>query len=156
MTHDDATNGRSQTNVGPLRWAREKLRRSEKSGFFIPSVLIAWSFELLYGFTSAGWLMGLRIFAILWFGSGAAFFVGSIVGFVFGVPKSRPTSLSASAGSVVYHDNTNLEEVSDWLTKLIIGVGLVEINKITIFIGQCGETLGTSIDPSGRFGGSVI
>jgi tetratricopeptide (TPR) repeat protein len=46
-------------------------------------------------------------------------------------------------------DNTNLEEVSDWLTKIIVGVGLVELKQIPhgirqltdFFIKECGNEL---------------
>lgn len=32
--------------------------------------------------------------------------------------------------SVSYHPNTNLEEISDWLTKILVGVGLTQIDAI--------------------------
>ncbi|MGC2619368.1 MAG: hypothetical protein WA414_10040 [Acidobacteriaceae bacterium] len=46
-------------------------------------------------------------------------------------------------------DNTNLEEVSDWLTKIIVGVGLVELKDVPhgirqlsdFFIQECGNEL---------------
>lgn len=45
--------------------------------------------------------------------------------------------------------NTNLERVSDWLTKAIIGVGLVELKKIPDFIGQ-GATYVAGTQPQPR------
>ncbi len=32
------------------------------------------------------------------------------------------------------NDNTNLEEVSDWLTKIIVGLGLVELKQLPIYL----------------------
>lgn len=139
----------SKGQAGILQWARRGLKNSAKSGFFILTVLVAWILELIYGLSSSSWPDGLRTFTILWFGSGAAFFLGSIGGFLFGIPKSQPSTEK-------YNDNTNLEEVSDWLTKLIIGIGLIEMEKIVAFVAQCGAALGKAIDPSDQFGGSAI
>src|SRR5215207_3296326 len=68
----------------------------------------------------------LEIFAVGSIAFGAAFGVGALVGFLFGIPRrfQREGSDPALGGLVV---NTNLEQISDWLTKIIVGVGLVEI-----------------------------
>ena len=123
--------------------------------------------ELFYGFTLAGFVGGIRIFCLLWFASGAAFFVGTIGGFLFGVPKAKTeldsakTLLAASPSRIVsdhpqYIDNTNLEEVSDWLTKIIVGLSLAQFNKIITFLSYIGDTVGKSVDPSGQYGSKVI
>lgn len=64
-----------------------------------------------------------------------------LVGFIFGVPFSRdsPSATSKSAEesqqsesrgiSSTYRPNTSLEQISDWLTKILVGVGLVEIKE---------------------------
>jgi hypothetical protein len=41
------------------------------------------------------------------------------------VSVAPPTAVQRTLGGV----NTNLEEISDWLTKIIVGVGLVELQK---------------------------
>lgn len=51
---------------------------------------------------------------------------GGFLGFLFGIPRSR----SVQATDATYQPNTNLEQVSDWLTKIIIGVSLVEMRTI--------------------------
>jgi hypothetical protein len=60
---------------------------------------------------------------------------GALVGFIFAVPRSQPPS--GTPGSKSEHDkrpllvaNTNLEQISDWLTKIIVGVGLVEAKTL--------------------------
>jgi hypothetical protein len=85
---------------------------------------------------------------------------GGLLGFLFGVPYTRDsgassaapnegvsaigatsTSLGTEAGNpsmppqsappgIQYRPNTSLEQISDWLTKMIVGVGLVEIKEI--------------------------
>lgn len=51
----------------------------------------------------------------------ANFWILGIVGFLFSLPPSNPQDGA----------NQSLEEVSDWLTKLIIGAGLVESKNVT-------------------------
>tara|TARA_R110000850_G_scaffold200600_1_gene326696 strand:- start:817 stop:1767 length:951 start_codon:yes stop_codon:yes gene_type:complete len=62
---------------------------------------------------------------------------GFFVGFLFGIPRVLQSSGplpedSGSNGSSGYNQqvNTNLEQISDWLTKIIVGVGLVELRSI--------------------------
>jgi hypothetical protein len=82
--------------------------------------------------------------------SGAALGLGAVAGFLFGIPKSRrdPSAretegsskdASSREGSPKdgqqaqgrrYSRNANLEDVSDWLTKILVGVGLIELTRI--------------------------
>lgn len=95
--------------------------------------------------------------------AGAFLLAGFLSGFVFGIPRvskdsgslslsehrpggtppdgSPKKSLKSGYGAV--EANSNLVEISDWLTKIIVGVGLVQLNKIpakiqelTIYIGN--------------------
>jgi hypothetical protein len=74
--------------------------------------------------------------------AGASALVGGTLGFLFGIPRTlqqdgertstepnRPVSASAT-GHIDYRANTNLEQISDWLTKILVGVGLTQINEI--------------------------
>jgi hypothetical protein len=62
---------------------------------------------------------------------------GFLVGFLFGIPrvlqandtKSADKEKSARPG-YAQRVNTNLEQISDWLTKIIVGLGLVQLRKI--------------------------
>jgi hypothetical protein len=72
--------------------------------------------------------------------AGAALVFGSFLGFLFAVPRAQP---EASEGltrgerrrrSLVI--NTNLEQISDWLTKTIVGVTLVELGRILPALGR--------------------
>jgi len=67
------------------------------------------------------------------------------VGFVFGIPKSlqqkeTPAKDDARSGESLmersaYRGNTNLEEISDWLTKILVGVGLTQLLRIPGSLG---------------------
>ncbi len=70
--------------------------------------------------------------------------VGGLLGFLFGIPRSLqasdastgPASKLQSARSanddqaVTYRANTNLEQISDWLTKILVGVGLTQLTVL--------------------------
>jgi hypothetical protein len=75
-----------------------------------------------------------RQFGAAFFLAGACFFVGLLIGFIFGIPRTGAADPGQAAGSSAagrpsYVPNTNLEDVSDWLTKLLIGVGLVQLSS---------------------------
>ena len=67
--------------------------------------------------------------------AGASLAAGAVLGFIFGVPKSQSASATGSIGPAgndgqQYGANTNLEQISDWLAKTIVGVSLVELSKL--------------------------
>ncbi len=82
---------------------------------------------------------------------------GMAVGFLFGVPKVRQGADPESAGragepgasraAVDYQQrvNTNLEEISDWLTKILVGMGLVNLKQLPDALWQLGRTVGDSL-----------
>lgn len=63
--------------------------------------------------------------ALLAFAFGLA---GGFLGFLFGIPRriSEDGSAAKANGGSDYQLSTNLTQVSDWLTKVIVGVSLVE------------------------------
>jgi hypothetical protein len=115
---------------------------------FIAVILWAWAAE------------SLRILSLAMLLFGGTILVGAVLGLLFGIPKSvsDPTSAPparpqgrASARSPArvpatkegeehppaeaaprssYMVNTNLEQISDWLTKIIVGVSLTQIPTI--------------------------
>jgi uncharacterized membrane protein len=58
---------------------------------------------------------------------------GALIGFVFGVP--RWVGSRADRRDELYRPNANIEKLSDWLTKIVVGVGLVEFHQIGPTIG---------------------
>jgi hypothetical protein len=66
---------------------------------------------------------------------------GLLIGLVFGVP--RALSQDTEIGSERYGPNTNLEQISDWLTKILVGVGLTQFRAI----GDAAGRLFTNVAP---------
>jgi hypothetical protein len=70
----------------------------------------------------------LATFSILILTSISSFIIGAGMGFLFGVPKRNDEQKEEKSK---YIPNTNLEQVSDWLTKILIGIGLTQVNRIS-------------------------
>jgi hypothetical protein len=58
----------------------------------------------------------------------AAALAGGLAGFLFGIPRS--IARNDPGPERRYDVNTNLEQISDWLTKILVGVGLVQIGQL--------------------------
>ncbi|MDP5199810.1 hypothetical protein [Flavobacterium sp. DG2-3] len=85
------------------------------------------------GFTR---VQGAKVFAIcatLFFIAGAAFVLTSMIGFLFGIPRTTVIAESEKSKSR-YIGNDNLLQVSDWLTKIILGLGLTQIHEMAPFL----------------------
>jgi hypothetical protein len=67
--------------------------------------------------------------------AGASLMVGTFLGFLFGLPRTldRPASKASLA------TNTNLDQISDWLTKILVGLGLVQLGRVTSGISHLAE-----------------
>jgi hypothetical protein len=69
----------------------------------------------------------------------AALLAGILIGFLFGIPRAVSTGelRHSNAGTTkAYTLSPNLAEVSDWLTKLLLGAGLVELTKLGGPVGK--------------------
>lgn len=74
--------------------------------------------------------------------AGGCLLLGSLVGFLFGIPRSlqheHNTSTSDARDALDttgrYRPNTNLEQISDWLTKILVGVGLTQLGDIPEYL----------------------
>src|SRR6266852_2237038 len=97
--------------------------------------------------------------ALLW--ALACLVVGNIAGFLFAIPRvprtaitsktaeDPGTSLETVAASRAAGErgfglgiNTNLEEISDWLTKILVGVGLIELRSLPDAVRRMGYYVG--------------
>jgi tetratricopeptide (TPR) repeat protein len=72
----------------------------------------------------------------------ASFVSGLFLGFLFGIPKRDDKA------ETPYHLSSNLVDISDWLTKIIIGLGLVEIKTIPHALQSVGEYIQQSTNAS--------
>jgi hypothetical protein len=82
----------------------------------------------------------------------AAFVGGCFAGFLFGIPRvvssgqlRQTGSTAANDGSGGFGGATNLAEVSDWLTKLVLGAGLVELTRLGAPIGKLIDDIATGL-----------
>jgi hypothetical protein len=81
----------------------------------------------------------------------AAFAAGGLLGFLFGIPRvlqtgTEPSGDAGSAPQLGYRVNTNLEQISDWLTKILVGVGLTQLPRIA---EACGRLIAAVADGMG-------
>ena len=60
---------------------------------------------------------------------------------------------SSQAYSLGFVGNTSLEQISDWLTKILVGVGLTQIGQVPTIYGQIATFFGPAI--GGDIGGTV-
>ena len=77
----------------------------------------------------------------------AALLTGILAGFILGVPKL------VSSGQVKVPDgspspNTNLGDISDWLTKLLLGAGLVSLGRLGGPIGRLIDNVASGLHAS--------
>src|SRR5689334_9784423 len=92
----------------------------------------------------------------------AAAAVGAILGFLFGLPRARVSDLAgadSSPTSTFYLTNSNLIKVSDWLTTIVIGLGLVNLGKVVPALRSLGHALHAPLGGvaySGAVGISVL
>jgi hypothetical protein len=72
---------------------------------------------------------------------GASVAVGALAGFLFGVPLfTEDTKGAKPLSGTRLVMNSNLGQVSDWLTKIVIGIGLIQFTTIVHGIGWIGES----------------
>jgi ABC-type amino acid transport system permease subunit len=75
-----------------------------------------------------------------WLLAAAAFFaLGMTIGFIFAIPRA--------SGRYV---NSNLELISDWLTKILVGVGLTQFKSIPSALSKLATFVAGGIKSSGQ------
>jgi hypothetical protein len=140
------------------------------------AIFIAMRFVLAYAhdfnkFTFTGDVFVALLWAVAWFA--AAF----LLGFLFGIPKvlQKPDGHSQTGGkngpaavsnsgslpSIIPYQlrvNTNLEEISDWLTKILVGATLTQLVKIPAKLGEAASFMSESMSTAGTksFAAAII
>jgi hypothetical protein len=87
---------------------------------------------------------GLSVATVGLMGAGASLMLGGLLGFLFGIPRTLQGERPADAADadrprgdwrgVAYQPNTNLEQISDWLTKILVGVGLTQVGNLAGYL----------------------
>ena len=80
--------------------------------------------------------------------SSACMAIGWLTGFLFGVPRVGTTT--ASSGSASARINTNLEQISDWLTKILVGVGLTQLQQLPSALRELAGYISKDFGKSGN------
>jgi hypothetical protein len=95
-----------------------------------------------YAWQCSVWPQFINILGVSCMLSGAFLISGALLGFLFGFPHTRPQVPSGpiptpgqekpkeTAGAGSHETNTNLDQISDWLTKILVGVGLTQITSL--------------------------
>ena len=123
---------------------------------------------LLFAVQAGTFVTFLSVFGVGLMIGASAFAVGGLVGFVFGIPRSLQEPLAtpstpapdpAEPGAEVasqrarYAGNTSLEQISDWLTGILVGVGLTQLANIPSALSSLGETFAPAL---GGFAASPV
>jgi hypothetical protein len=75
-----------------------------------------------------------------------AVLTGGLFGFLFGIPRTLQQDHGSdkaepSPSGSTYRANTNLEQISDWLTKILLGAGLAEVNRLREWLWSFSRTV---------------
>ncbi len=130
-------------------------KEEDKSGsiLFIITLLLIGCFIMVIYAISIGWEHFISTVGIAFTIAFSSSMVGGFLGFIFGIPRTHASS-EIGVGA-----NTNLEEISDWITKIIVGVSLVELDQIREGIVNMANVLARGLgshDSSFVFSISVI
>lgn len=165
----------------PARAVQRKRERNVLSVFW--SALGASCSALLVFAMNSGLPVG-RVFGLGVLAAGASALVGALLGFLFGLPRDigseqpktppspaptpPPGQQAVAADQAVVTPaapaagvNNNLLEISDWLTKIIVGAGLVGLKELVPWLGGIAEMVGNGVGlashaPARLFGGSIL
>jgi hypothetical protein len=153
------------TEVKGIWWrSQDPLARAQK--VFVIVALLAWS---VAGFATTLYALwqpsgGVQVWAVAFLAMSAAYLSGNLFGFLFALPRSVTVRLPDGSNVVglrhgTVRPNTNLEDVSDWLTKIVVGLTLIQLDKIpgaaTTLFGLIGQGLGGG-DSATLFAGSLV
>jgi hypothetical protein len=81
--------------------------------------------------------------ALLW--ALACCVAGSLPGFLFSIPHS------SSGAATPQSPNTNLDQLSDWLTKVLLGAGLVQLKTLPGQIARAGAYIANGLGPDQHY-----
>jgi hypothetical protein len=113
---------------------------------------------LSVGPEGGGARLALETFGTGLFVAGASTLFGSSIGFLFGVPHQARRKGSPDIGAPV-SPNTNLEHVSDWLTKVLIGASVTQLDTIVAFYRDLATAVGPAFadsDLGAVIGGALV
>jgi hypothetical protein len=109
---------------------------------------------LVYAIDSKSWVTFFTTMSTGVVVAASAAMIGGLLGFLFGIPRAlqqasvavpdptMPLTQPAIANERAdYAPNTNLEQISDWLTKILVGVGLTQLREIGVKLNAVADTV---------------
>jgi hypothetical protein len=117
---------------------------------FILVFIAAFGLALILIFSSKA-SSTLSVFSVASMVAAGSLLGGGLFGFLFGIPRTLQqqrdgeqdgaTKQNADGQASTYAPNTNLEQISDWLTKILVGAGLIQLTKLRQFLGDAAAYL---------------
>jgi hypothetical protein len=92
-------------------------------------------------------LLFLRISVAGYLWALACLAAGSLLGIVFGIPRSASQIrfIRPEDDRPEFQANTNMEQISDWLTKILVGAGLVDLKELPGAINSAAQYIAPSL-----------
>jgi hypothetical protein len=110
-------------------------------GIFLMAGIVLIFIGSLYKLGQIDWREWLSSIGVGLLIGGAALCAGGFMGFLFGIPSLQQNADQSAASATTFKYNDNLMQISDWLTKIIVGVGLTQLYKIPTKIRTLGDYL---------------
>jgi|ERR1700749_1298010 len=127
-----------------MMWSQEKL--VDKDGVGILDINHKQMYKEIISFHFYNINTAVSFFSLGILIAGSAITIGCLIGFIFAIPKSAKNSnTNLTTASHTYVANDNLVEVSDWLTKIIVGVSLTQLTHIPKYLESIGQYIAPSI-----------
>jgi hypothetical protein len=150
MTESPTPTGASE---GWIRRAWRLLTESRDQGALVTfalSIVVGLLGLIGYAASSSKWLMIIANEGLI---AGSALAFGGLLGFLFAIPRS-PSMMQPTEGRSEPRPlwaNSNLEQISDWLVKILVGVGLTQLTQVPSKIRELVDYLAPSLgDGSSR------
>lgn len=114
-------------------------RDNQAFRWLVLALLLELLFIFSYAYQFPAWAEKSSVASVAALLAAAAAAVGVGIGFLFGLPhalseKELGTGAASSVGqesaTIAFTPNTNLDQISDWLTKVLVGVGLTQIGSL--------------------------
>jgi len=129
---------------------------------------------LVYSINATGFRNALVFLGTGLMVAGASLLIGGLLGFLFGIPRTlqnvnpqaprneankgnaadlgqKQSPAAAAAAETDYQANTNLEQISDWLTKILVGVGLTQVRQISAKMNEVAAAVAGALgSPAGN------
>jgi hypothetical protein len=133
-----AVNGKKELSAADIA----KLRKSLPWPIFVIFIGVTALMLGLYGWSVHSATLLVAEFLV----GTAALATGALIGFLFGIPRApvEANDPAEPVSSIRYRPSNSLEQVSEWLTKILVGAGLVQLLKLRAALASLGAAVASS------------